>query len=53
MIEIINDRSEYNSLTKAEKEELVKDFDEVKKHATDRPPNITPRVKATESAKSF
>jgi hypothetical protein len=53
MAEIINDRAEYNSLTKEEKEELVKEFDEVKKCATDRPPNITPRVKAIESAKSF
>ncbi|KAG1883666.1 hypothetical protein F4604DRAFT_1920174 [Suillus subluteus] len=53
MAEIINDRAEYSSLTEEEKEELVKEFDEVKKCATNHPPNITPRVKATKSAKSF
>ncbi|KAG1793667.1 uncharacterized protein HD556DRAFT_1443456 [Suillus plorans] len=53
MAEIINDRAEYSSLTEEEKEELVKEFDEVKKCTTNHPPNITPRVKVTESAKSF
>jgi hypothetical protein len=53
MTKIINDRSKYNSLTEAEMEELVKEFDEVKKRATDHLPNITLHVKATESAKSF
>ncbi|KAG1859682.1 hypothetical protein F4604DRAFT_1684637 [Suillus subluteus] len=53
MVEIINDRAEYSSLMEEEKEELVKEFNEVKKHATNRPPNITPHVKETEGAKSF
>lgn len=53
MVEIINDRAEYSSLTEEEKEELVKEFDEVKKCAANRPPNITPCVKATEGTKSF
>ncbi|KAG1836668.1 hypothetical protein F4604DRAFT_1942991 [Suillus subluteus] len=52
MVEIINDRAEYSSLMEEEKEELVKEFDEVKKCATNRPPNITPRVKATEGTKA-
>ncbi|KAG1848434.1 hypothetical protein F4604DRAFT_1593923 [Suillus subluteus] len=51
--DLVKETTEYHQLTAEQKTRLILDFDEVKKGARDRPPNITARSRATECARSF
>ncbi|KAG2739821.1 hypothetical protein P692DRAFT_201811305 [Suillus brevipes Sb2] len=51
--ELVKKASDYHELTDQQKEELIIEFDKVKKGAQDRPPNITARTRAAECARSF
>ncbi|KAG1721799.1 hypothetical protein EDB19DRAFT_1599101, partial [Suillus lakei] len=51
--DFVKETTEYHQLTAEQKTKLILDFDEVKKGARDRPPNITARSCATECARSF
>ncbi|KAG1719237.1 hypothetical protein EDB19DRAFT_1919195 [Suillus lakei] len=51
--DFVKETTEYHQLTAEQKTKLILDFDEVKKGARDRPPNITARSRATECARSF
>ncbi|KAG1764291.1 hypothetical protein EV702DRAFT_938745, partial [Suillus placidus] len=51
--ELVKKASDYRELTDQQKEELISEFDKVKKGAQDRPPNITARTRAAEYARSF
>ncbi|KAG2117738.1 hypothetical protein DEU56DRAFT_747916 [Suillus clintonianus] len=51
--DFVKETTEYHQLTAEKKTRLILDFDEVKKGARDRPPNITAHSHATECARSF
>ncbi|KAG2352377.1 hypothetical protein BDR07DRAFT_1498432 [Suillus spraguei] len=53
IVDLVKDKAKYHSLKKAEKETLIKEFDQVKASASQRPPTITARSRAAECARSF
>ncbi|KAG1843761.1 hypothetical protein F4604DRAFT_1689370 [Suillus subluteus] len=53
IVDLVKDKAEYHSLKKAEKETLIKEFDQVKASASQRPPTITAHSRAAECARSF
>ncbi|KAG2032716.1 hypothetical protein BDR03DRAFT_835929, partial [Suillus americanus] len=53
IVDLVKDKAEYHSLKKAEKETLIKEFNQVKASASQRPPTITARSRAAECARSF
>ncbi|KAG1808895.1 uncharacterized protein BJ212DRAFT_1302795 [Suillus subaureus] len=50
---LIKEKTEYHCLTTEEKEQLIIDFDKVKKSSQDHPPNITTKSCAAECSQSF
>ncbi|KAG0691537.1 hypothetical protein DFH29DRAFT_1010831 [Suillus ampliporus] len=53
IVDLVKDKAEYHTLKKAEKETLIKEFDQVKASASHCPPTTTTRSRATECARSF
>ncbi|KAG1723102.1 hypothetical protein EDB19DRAFT_1834727 [Suillus lakei] len=53
IVDFVKEATEYHQLTAEQNKKLVLDFDEVKKGARDRPPNITACSCAAECARSF
>ncbi|KAG1780202.1 hypothetical protein EV702DRAFT_1255566 [Suillus placidus] len=51
--DLVKEKTEYHRLTTEEKEQLIIDFDKVKKSSQDRPPNITAKSRAAECSRSF
>lgn len=53
IVDLVKDKAKYHSLKKAKKETLIKEFNQVKASASQRPPTITARSRAAECARSF
>ncbi|KAG2159179.1 uncharacterized protein EDB93DRAFT_1245732 [Suillus bovinus] len=53
IVDLVKDKAEYHSLKKAEKETLIKEFNQVKASTSQCPPTITARSRAAECARSF
>ncbi|KAG1721781.1 uncharacterized protein EDB91DRAFT_1274880 [Suillus paluster] len=51
--DVVKEKTEYHRLTAEEKEQLIIDFDKVKKSSQDCPPNITAKSRAAECSRSF
>lgn len=51
--DLVKEKTEYHRLTAEEKEQLIIDFDKVKKSSQDRPPNITAKSRSAECSQSF